>query len=127
MKWIAKLMTAAQAVLLAHLGAAKPGDAATPPEPTEATEWQAAIATGTPEALQQFIKQHPRDSRLGEAFELIVLSEIAAAEALADAAAGEVQLSEARQEPEMLEHNFDLGLGKKDQDQGGGSGRLGPY
>jgi hypothetical protein len=128
MNLIAKLVTAAQALLLAQLGAVKSGDAATPSDLTEATEWDAAISAGTPEAFQQYISQFPRGERLGEAFELIVLSEIETAKSLSDAAVSDIQLSEARREDlEVLERNFDLGTRKTDESQSEESDRLGPY
>lgn len=115
MKWIAKFVTAAQALLLAQFGAAKPGEAAMPSDVTEATKWAAAVSAGTPDALQQFISQFPDGERLGEAFELIVLSEIEAAKSASPVAVTGVQLSEARNErPEVLEHDFDLGVTKSD-------------
>lgn len=121
MKWIAKIVTAAQAVLLAQFGAVKPGEAAAPSEMTEAAEWNAALSAGTPEALQRFISHYPHGPRLGEAFELIVQSEI-------DAAATGIQLSEARREgSEMLEHDFDVGPAPKDDHSNEDGGRLGPY
>lgn len=128
MKWIAKLVTAAQAVLLAQLGAAKPGDAATPSHFTEAAEWDAAISAGTPEALQQFISHYPHGVRLGDAFELIVQSEIEAAMSRPEAAATGIQLSEARREGvELLEQDFDVGPAPKDDDSNEDGGPLGPY
>lgn len=128
MKWIAKLATAAQAVLLAQLGVARPADAAAPPQFTEAAGWQAAISSGTPEALQQFISHFPRGERTSEAFELIVVSEIATAQSLSKATAAATQLAEARrQDLEMLEHDFDLGTGKKESSPAEDSERLGPY
>lgn len=128
MKWIAKIVTAAQAVLLAQFGAAKPGEAAMPSDVTEAATWAAAVTAGTPDALQQFISQFPDGERLGEAFELIVLSEIAAAKSASPGAAPGVQLSEARSErPEVLEHDFDLGVSKDDGALNEDSDFLTPY
>jgi len=128
MRWIAKLVTAAQAVLLAHSGAARAGDAATPPDFTETDRWQAAVAAGTPDALQQYLSQYPRGERMGEAFELIVLGEIEAAKSVSQGAAGDIQLSEARRDQlEMLEHDFDVGPAQRNQEQNGEGGSLGPY
>jgi hypothetical protein len=128
MKWIAKLVTAAQAVLLAQVGAARAADAAPPPDFSEADQWQAAVAAGTPEALQQYLSQYPRGERMGEAFELIVLSEIEAANSAAVVAAGDIQLSEARRdEPERLEHDFDVSPTTNTLDQSGDGESLGPY
>lgn len=128
MKWIAKFVTAAQALLLAQVGAAKPGDAAMPSDVTEAAQWEAAISAGTPDALQQFISQFPDGERLGEAFELIVLSEIEAAKSGSAGPVTGVQVSEARSErPEVLEHDFDLGVNKNDGALDEESGGLTPY
>jgi hypothetical protein len=128
MKWIAKLVTAAQAVLLAQLGATRGADASPPHDLTEADQWQAAVAAGTPDALQQYLSQYPRGERMGEAFELIVLSEIEAANSAPAVAAGDIQLSEARRDqPERLEHDFDVSPTTNTQDPSGGGGSLGPY
>lgn len=128
MKWIAKLVTAAQAVLLAQAGATRAADAAPPADLTEADRWHAAIAAGTPDALQQYLSQYPRGERVGEAFELIVLSEIEAAKSATAVAAGDIQLSEARRDqPERLEHDFDVGPATNTLDQSGPGGSLGPY
>ena len=128
MRWIAKLVTAAQAVLLAHSGAARAGDAGVPPDLAEADQWQAAVAAGTPEALQRYLSQFPRGERMGEAFELIVLSEIEAASAAAQGAAGHVQLSEGLGDSmEMLEHDFDVGPAQSNDEQNGEGESLGPY
>jgi hypothetical protein len=128
MKWIAKLVTAAQAVLLAQVGAARAADAAPSPDFNEADQWQAAVAAGTPEALQQYLSQYPRGERMGEAFELIVLSEIEAANSAPVIAAGDIQLSEARRdEPERLEHDFDVSPTTNTLDQSGDGESLGPY
>lgn len=115
MKRIAKFVTAIQALLLAPLGAAKPSDAATPPDFTETAAWESAVTAGTPEALQQFISHFPQGERLSDAFELIVQGEVEAAKSLAERAATDLQLSEAR--PEHLEHDFDLGAGRKNQNE----------
>lgn len=129
MKAIAKFVTAVQALLLAPMGAAKPVDAATPGDFTEAARWEAAISSGTPEALQQYISQFPHGERLGEAFELIVEGEIEAAKSDPVGHPADVQLSEARPEGlEVLEQDFDLGRGSPQDrlDDGGGTG-LNPY
>ena len=127
MKWIAKLVTAAQAVLLAHLGTAR-ADEVAPPDFTEADRWQAAIAAGTPDALQQYISQHPHGDHLGDAFELIVLNEIEAAKFVPQGGVGDVQLSEARRDQlEMLEHDFDVGPAQSNEEQNGEGESLGPY
>ena len=123
MNRIAKFLTAVQALLLAPLGAAKSADAATPDSFTEAAQWQAAISSGTPEALQHYISQFPQGERLGEAFELIVEGEIEAAKSAADSA---VQLSEARRDPEVIEHDFDRGALRPGLDPNQDSG-LNPY
>ena len=126
MKWIAKLVTAAQAVLLAQVGAVRAADAAPPPGLSDDDQWQAAVAAGTPDALQQYLSQYPRGERMGEAFELIVLSEIEAATSAV--AAGDIQLSEARRDqPERLEHDFDITPTTNTQDQSGAGESLGPY
>ena len=110
MKLIAKVITAVQALLLAPMGAAKPGEAATPAEFNEAAGWEAATSVGTPEALQQFISRFPRGERLGEAFDLIVQNEIEAAGPGSADSPINVQLSEARRDRlEVLEHDFDRG------------------
>ncbi len=111
MKRIAKFVTAIQALLLAPLGVATPSDAATPSDFTETSAWDAAVSSGTPEALQQFISHYPQGERLGEAFELIVRAEVEAAKSDAHRAATDLQLSEARSE--ILEQNFDRGAGRK--------------
>ncbi len=111
MKWIAKFVTAIQALLLAPLAAATPSNAATPSDFTETSAWDAAVLSGTPEALQQFISHHPQGERLGEAFELIVHAEVEAAKSDANRAATDLQLSEAPSE--ILEQNFDRGAGRK--------------
>lgn len=128
MKWIAKLVTAAQAVLLAQVGATRAADAAPPPDLTEADRWQAAVAAGTPDALQQYLSQYPRGERMGEAFELIVQGEIEVAKSTLAAAAGDIQLSEARRDqPERIEHDFDVSPATNTLDQNGAGGSLGPY
>lgn len=114
MNRIAKFITALQALLIAPLGAAKAGNPALPSELTEAAAWQTAHSSGTPEALQQFISNFPRGEHLSEAFALIVQSEVEAAGSEASAA-GAVQLSEAGLE--VLEHDFDLGVGRKPENQ----------
>lgn len=127
MKWIAKIVTAAQAVLLAQFGAARAADAPPTLDFTEAAEWQAAVSAGTPEALQRYLSHNSTGERRSEAFELIVLSEIEAATPPAHGAPAEVQLSEARRDQmEMLEHDFEPGPAKTDDAEGDG-GRLGPY
>lgn len=124
MNRIAKLLTAVQALLLAPLGAVKSADAARPDTFTEAAQWQAAISSGTPEALQQYISQFPQGERLGDAFELIVEGEIEAAKS---DTGGSVQLSEARRDrPEVLEHDFDRGSLRPNQDPNQDGG-LNPY
>ena len=125
MKRIAKFVTAIQALLLAPLAAAKPSEAATPSEFTETAAWEAAVSAGTPEALQQFISHFPQGERLGEAFGLIVQGEVEAAKSLADRAAADLQLSEAR--PEVLEHDFDRGVGRKNEIQNEDGRGLNPY
>jgi len=125
MKRIAKFMTAIQALLLAPLGTATPSDAATPSDFTETSAWEAAVSSGTPEALQQFISHFPQGERLGDAFELIVHAEVEAAKSDADRAATDLQLSEAR--PEVLERNFDLGAGRKIESLNEDSRGLNPY
>ncbi len=113
MKRLAKFITAIQALLLAPLAAAKASDAATPSDFTETAAWEAALTTGTPEALQQFIAHFPQGEHLGEAFGLIVEGEVAAAQSDVDRVATDVQLSEALLE--VLEHEFDRGVIRPDQ------------
>ncbi len=125
MKRIAKFVTALQALLLAPLGAAKPSDAATPSDFTEPAAWEAAVSTGTPDALQQFISHFPHGERLGEAFGLIVHAELEAAKTDADRAATDLQLSEAR--PEVLEQDFDRGVGRKYENLNEDNRGLNPY
>jgi len=128
MNRFAKLLTAVQALLLAPLGAAKSADAALPDDITEAAQWQAAIASGTPEALQQFISQFPQGERLGEAFELIVEGEIEAAKSDPAGSPGSLQLAAAgRDRLEVLEHDFDSGVVSQEQDPGQNERGLGPY
>ena len=123
MNRIAKLLTAVQALLLAPLGAAKAADVARPDDFNEATQWQAAISSGTPEALQRYISQFPQGERLGEAFELIVEGEIEAAKS-----EPAVQLAEARRDAlEVLEHDFDLGTIRPEQDPAQTERGLAPY
>ena len=125
MKRLAKFITAVQALLLAPLGAAKAGDAATPSDFTETAAWEAALTTGTPEALQQFIAHFPQGERLGEAFGLIVQGEVAAAQSDVDRVATDLQLSEALLE--VLEHDFDRGVIRKDQNPNEDNRGLNPY
>lgn len=128
MKLIAKFVTAIQALLLAPLGAAKPGDAATLAEFTETAAWEAAVSTGTPEALQQFISHFPQGERLGEAFGLIVQSEIEAAKSVSEGTVADLQLAEARRDPpEVLEQDFDRGTGQKNENLNEDSRGLNPY
>ena len=123
MNRFAKLLTAVQALLLAPLGAAKSADAARPDDFTETAQWQAAISSGTPEALQQFISQFPQGERLGEAFELIVEGEIEAAKS-----EPALQLAEARRDKlEVLEHDFDRGAIRPEQDPTQTERDLAPY
>lgn len=118
MKRLAKFITALQALLLAPLGAAKAGDVATPSDFTETAAWEAALSTGTPEALQQFIAHYPQGERLGDAFGLIVQGEV-------DRAATDLQLSEAPQE--VLEHEFDRGVIGKNLNPNEDNRGLTPY
>ena len=125
MKWIAKYMTAMQALLLLSLGISKPSSAAIPSDPAEGSEWAAAVSAGTPEALQRFISQFPRSERLGDALDLIIQQEIAARSVLVDTGT-EVQLAQ-RGPPEVLEHELDPGTGKDIQDLLDDGGALAPY
>jgi hypothetical protein len=125
MKRIAKFITAIQALLLAPLGAVKPSHAATPSDLTETAAWEAAVSTGSPEALQQFISHFPQGERLSEAFGLIVQVEVEAAKSATGRAATDLQLSEAR--PEILERNFDRGVGRKYENQNEDNRGLNPY
>ena len=129
MEWMAKLVTAAQALLLAQFGAAKPSDAAMAPDLAEAAKWAAAVSAGTPDALQQYISQFPHGERLSDAFDLIVQNEIESAKSsLSAGALTGVQLSEARKEqPELLERNFDLGTNKNTGTPNQGGESLTPY
>ena len=124
MNRVAKVITALQALLIAPLGAAKAGDAPIPSKYTEAAAWQAALSSGTPEALQQFISRFPQGDHLGDAFGLIVQSEVETARSDASAA-GAVQLSEAGLE--VLEHDFDQGVGRTLEDQNQDIRGLNPY
>lgn len=123
MNRVAKFITALQALLIAPLGAAGAGDAPTPSELSEAAAWQAALSSGTPEALQQFISHFPQGDHLSEAFGLIVQGELEAARS--DAGAAAVQLSEAGLE--VLEHDFDLGADRKLDNQNENTRGLTPY
>lgn len=124
MNRVAKIITALQALLLAPLGAAKASEAPPPADLTESAAWQAAVLDGTPEALQRFITHFPEGDRMGDAFGLIVQSEVETAKSAVQAA-GAVQLSEAGLE--VLEQNFDLGTGRKLEDQNQDDRGLTPY
>ena len=128
MNRIAKLLTAVQALLLAPMGVAKSADAARPDDFTEAAQWQAAISSGTPEDLQRFISQFPQGERLSEAFELIVEGEIEAAKSEPGGSLSAVQLAEARRDRlEVLEHDFDRGALRPEQDPNQDERGLAPY
>lgn len=125
MNRVAKFITALQALLIAPLGAAGAGDAPTPSEPSEAAAWQAALSSGTPEALQRFISRFPQGDHLNDAFGLIVESEVQAANSDAASRATAVQLSEAGLE--VLERDFDLGVGRTLENQNEDNRGLTPY
>lgn len=125
MNRVAKFITALQALLIAPLGAAGAGDAPTPSELSEAAAWQAALSSGTPEALQRFISRFPQGDHLNDAFGLIVESEVQAANSDAASRATAVQLSEAGLE--VLERDFDLGVGRTLENQNEDNRGLTPY
>lgn len=124
MNRVAKIAAALQALLIAPLGAAKADVAATPTERTEAAAWQAALSSGSPEALQQFISRFPNGNHLGEAFGLIVQSEVETAGAEAIAARA-VQLADAGLE--VLEREFEPGAVQTPSPQNESDRGLAPY
>ena len=127
MKLVAKVLTAMQALLLAPMGAAKANDAMTPGDANESAGWEAAMSEGTPEALQHFISRFPQGEHRGEAFELLVASEIESAVRSRQSLTG-VQLAEARNERlEKLEQNFDRKQLNRDLNSDDESKGLTPY
>ena len=89
-----KFVSVMQALLFLPLAISKPGDAAPSPDSPEHAAWGESVLIGTPVAFQQFISRFPQSDRVEDAFDLIIDSQVVAAQALARRGALDVQLAQ---------------------------------
>jgi hypothetical protein len=96
-----KCISVVQALLLLPFAISKPGDAAPSPDSPEKAAWEESVLIGTPVAFQQFISRFPQGDRIDDAFDMIIDSQVVAAQALARRGALDVQLAQSATESDL--------------------------